>query len=93
LTCESGAKIGLIGSMIFIGQSAASLVVPRISDLYGRRTIIISSMALNFVVNVVLGLSQSITLTIFMMPLIGLINVGRWTVAYISLMEFLPEKH
>jgi MFS family permease len=79
--------------MIFIGQSAASLVVPRISDLYGRKNIIIAAMILNFSVISILALSKSITLTIFMMPLIGLINVGRWTIAYISLMEFLPEKH
>jgi len=79
--------------MIFVGQSAASLVVPRISDLYGRRTIIIAAMVLNFIVCLGLALSKSVTLTIFLMPLIGLINVGRWTIGYISLMEFLPEEH
>ena len=36
LHCASGGKIGLIGSSLFIGWVTTLLIVPRISDRYGR---------------------------------------------------------
>ena len=36
LTCASGTKIGFIGSSFFTGWVVTLLIVPRISDFYGR---------------------------------------------------------
>ena len=46
LVCSSGAQIGLIGSMQFVGWAIASCFLPRISDLYGRKNVFLFSMAL-----------------------------------------------
>ena len=37
LTCIEHAKIGLLGTMIFLGWMTSSMVVPRLSDIYGRK--------------------------------------------------------
>ena len=41
LTCVSSEKIGYIGSIYFVGIVISSLTLPRISDLYGRKWVIV----------------------------------------------------
>ena len=37
MKCKSNSEIGLIGTMYFVGIIFSVLIVPRISDLYGRK--------------------------------------------------------
>lgn len=41
LACASKAKVSLIGSAYFVGWIVTLLFVPRISDKYGRRNLIV----------------------------------------------------
>ena len=36
LHCASGAKIGMIGSSFFLGWALTLMILPRVSDIYGR---------------------------------------------------------
>ena len=76
---------------IFLGWAIASIVLPRISDIYGRKYLFLGLMVLNFVVGVVLLFSRSIWLTMGMQFLVGWVAVGRWTIGYIMLQEFVPQ--
>ena len=37
LACVNKARVGLIGSSLFIGWSIAAFISPRLADIYGRR--------------------------------------------------------
>lgn len=37
LTCVDHSSIGLLGTMLFLGWMASSMIVPRLSDIYGRK--------------------------------------------------------
>ena len=93
LACVSKAKIGFIGSSAFLGWVLMSVVVPRISDLKGRRTIFMMALALQILVVTSLAFNHNLYLTYALMFLIGACAVGRWTVGFIMLMEFLPQSH
>ena len=43
LTCVSSQKIGFIGSIYFVGIIISVTILPRISDLYGRKWPIIAT--------------------------------------------------
>jgi MFS family permease len=76
--------------MFFIAWATSSLVIPRISDLKGRKNIFIISVFAQIIVITALTFSRSIYVTMCLLPFIGAIAVGRWTIGYIYLLENLP---
>ena len=46
LKCQSGAQIGLVGSMQFVGWALASAISPRLADIYGRKYVVVASLGL-----------------------------------------------
>ena len=44
LLCESKFKIGLLGSMFFIGVIATMIIIPPLADKYGRKMIFLISL-------------------------------------------------
>ena len=75
----------MMGSAIFIGWMVSSLLLSRLSDVYGRKWLFVTVMTLNLGVVVILIFSKSILLTIAANFLVGVVAVGRWTVGYIML--------
>ena len=49
LLCEPKWKIGLLGSMFFIGVVATMLVLPPLSDAYGRRYTFLFTLILSII--------------------------------------------
>ena len=49
LECSSSSQIGLIGSMYFIGVIVGALVIPSLSDKYGRKLMILVSNAIHLI--------------------------------------------
>jgi MFS family permease len=76
--------------MIFLGWTFASLFVPRISDLKGRRTILIITWAVNWLVVLGLALSKSLPFTFGLMFVLGMVSCSRCAVGFCMLMEFHP---
>ena len=91
LKCISKFRLGFIGSAYFMGWTIASLIVPRIADIYGRRWVFLSLMTLNFAAVLVSVFSHNVWLTTGCMFLCGIVAVGRWAIGYIMLLEFFPE--
>lgn len=46
MLCESQSNIGFLGSSYYIGIVLAMLVIPALSDCYGRKTVFIWTMVL-----------------------------------------------
>ncbi|TNV80292.1 hypothetical protein FGO68_gene6246 [Halteria grandinella] len=92
LTCTSKAKIGLIGSMYFAGITSSALIIPRLSDLYGRRIVYFVSMVGHLLAYFVMLVSQSLDLTLAMMLLFGFFSLGRASIGYIYMQELTPTK-
>ena len=91
LTCTSKAKIGLIGSMQFVGWAIASIFIPRLADIYGRKWVYIGSMTLQLLSMVATFFSTSIVTTIVIMFFLGFSSVGRCAITFLYLMELLPQ--
>ena len=90
LTCTPGSRVGLLGSMFFIGLAAAAIVLPRLSDMYGRKRIYFVAMVAHLAVYLVFLLSTSLTLNIVMMFIFGSLYVVRASIGYIFMQEFTP---
>ena len=79
--------------MVFIGWTLASVIVPRISDLYGRKTTFLVNMAAQFISLICMIYTKSYLLMQIALFVLGVCSVGRWTVTYIYLCEFWTEKN
>ncbi|CDW73598.1 solute carrier family member 5 [Stylonychia lemnae] len=92
LTCESSAKIGLIGSIYFVGWAVAAIFLPRLSDLFGRKWVYFYSMLFHGLVYLGLILSHNLNLTIVLMGFFGFCSLGRASVGYLYMQELTPIK-
>lgn len=46
MLCESKQRLGLMGSAYFVGILTAMIIVPQLSDSYGRKNIFVVTMGL-----------------------------------------------
>ena len=93
MMCTPKNVIGLFGSMFFVGWATGATFIPRLSDLYGRKPILFSSLAIYLIVYLAVLLSRNMIFTIFLMALLGCCGVGRANVGYIYLQEMTPVKN
>lgn len=91
LACTSGAKIGLLGSIYFVGWAFAALILPRLSDIYGRKYLYLTAMTIQCTFWLVILFSRSLNLTIAMMFFFGMGSLGRSAIGFLYLMELLPQ--
>jgi MFS family permease len=92
LACKSKAQLGLIGSMQFIGWAISSFIIPRLSDIYGRKWPYIASMILQLLAMIATFFSTSIEVTTAIMFFLGFSGVGRCSISFLYLMELLPQE-
>ena len=90
LTCVPKSRVGLLGSSLFIGWTASAIVLPRLSDLYGRKIIFIVSMVIQAIAFAGFFVSRNIDLSTGCMFLMGVASVGRCSISYLYMMELLP---
>ncbi len=45
----SKAKIGLLGSIYFAGWAIAAILLPRLSDMFGRKKVYLTAMSFHFI--------------------------------------------
>jgi len=60
LLCEPKWKVGLLGSFFFIGVVATMLVIPPLSDAYGRRVIFLLVLLISIIAQFGLLVTKSI---------------------------------
>ena len=47
MECVGSYRIGLIGTVISAGYAVGSLIIPRLSDIYGRKPVVCVNMVVN----------------------------------------------
>jgi MFS family permease len=92
LTCVPNLRIGLIGSALFLGWAISCLIIPRLSDSYGRKKVFCISVVFNHIVWFLTLFSTNLYLTTFLMLCLGFMSVGRLSVAYFLLLEYTPKR-
>ena len=70
----------------------ASLILPKMSDIYGRRWIVLGAMILNVFVMMGLMMSANFYITVGLLFWVGVIASARMTCAYIWLLEYVSEE-
>lgn len=44
MQCSEKKAFGLLGTLIFTGWTVTAIIVPRLSDMYGRKWVFVSNM-------------------------------------------------
>jgi MFS family permease len=83
----------MFGSSAFAGWTCACLIIPRLGDLYGRKWPVWFSVLFAFISHKLIVLSKNMTLTICYFFVFGACCAGRYTTAYVYLIELIPFKH
>ena len=81
----------MLGSLVFIGWAFATLFMPRLADIYGRKYVFLANQLLQSVAISVLIFTNSFKIAAGAMFCFGMCCSGRWNAAYIYLTEFLTE--
>lgn len=79
--------------MYFVGWATASLFLPRLADIYGRKKFFLISMTAFCCLYIAIVASKNIDLTIVLFGFLGICSVGRETICYLFLMELTPKKY
>lgn len=94
LKCEKQSftsPIALLGSMQFVGWAISAAITPRLSDIYGRRPIFLASMLIQLVALIAIFISRHVWVTVGLIFLFGIGGVGRSSISYLYMQEFLPQ--
>ena len=78
--------------MFFVGTFSGSFILPRASDIYGRKPLFLIGLSLYICVVIALFFVNSLWLLYVMMFLGGISETGRYYVAYVYAIEMMPEK-
>lgn len=92
LICEPGWKIGLMGSMVFVGWVITLPIIPRISDIYSRKKIFVLGMWLDWCLFICMFLCKSLDLMIVICFMFGLVTSLRCNVGFVYMMELMPKR-
>lgn len=92
MLCESKFKVGLLGSMFFIGIIATLLIIPPLADKFGRKLIFTISNIVSIIGQLGLILSNNIYEAYFFAFLIGATFSGKVVVGLNYMLEFNRPK-
>ena len=93
LYCTDESEMGLIGSMFLFGCFAGSFVLPRSADVVGRKPIFILGLCIFLAVVVASLFCHKLWLCYVLLFLGGISETGRYYVAYVYLVEFMPKRY
>ena len=93
LYCIGKFKTGLIGSSFFFGTFVGSFILPRASDIYGRKPLNLIGLAIFFIVVTLSYFVKDLLALYFILFLGGISETGRYYVAYVYAVEMMPRKH
>ena len=92
LYCISTSASGLIGSMFFVGTFTGSFILPRASDIYGRKPLFLVGLAIFFSVVTAAYFVTNLYVLYFIIFMGGISETGRYYVAYVYAIEFFPAR-
>ena len=89
LTCVEHSSIGLLGTMLFLGWMTSSIMVPRLSDIYGRKKFFLGFHVMQVLAILAMLYTTSISSAFVILFMLGFSGVGRSPIVYIYIMEML----
>ena len=92
LQCAPKKKFGLFGSIFFAGVVIGSLILPRLSDIVGRKKLAILGNLVHLAAVFITLISHSLSLSLMMIFLMGIAMGGRVFVGYIFMSENMMTK-
>lgn len=92
LYCEDSYTIGFIGSSFFLGAFTGSFVLPRLSDIKGRKPIFLVGLVLYVFVVLIAIFNENVYMCYVNMFLGGICETARYYVAYVYIVEMMPER-
>ena len=93
LYCIDEGEYGLIGSMFFVGTFIGSFILPRASDIYGRKPLFLIGLVIFFGVITAAYFVTNLYVLYFIIFMGGISETGRFYVAYVYVIEMMPKKH
>ena len=90
LLCQPQHKIGFLGSSYFLGIIGAMLVVPTLSDHFGRKNIFCMTMIISIISQYGLLISSSLDYSTLYMIMLGATWPGKRVTGLNYILEFLP---
>ena len=84
--------MSMIGSMFFVGTFSGSFILPRAADIYGRKPLFLIGLSLYICVVIALYFVKSLYMLYFLLFLGGISETGRYYVAYVYAIEFMPQR-
>ena len=92
LYCTESFEMSVIGSMFFVGTFSGSFILPRMADIYGRKPLFLIGLSLYIIVVIALYFVKNLFTLYFLLFLGGISETGRYYVAYVYAIEFMPKK-
>ena len=89
--CKERSRFGFFALYFFFGIVSTIILVPKLSDLYGRRWLFIVTMAVSTVAQFVLLVSDDLLVAQIMMFFLGTTFGGKMIVALSYLIEFMTS--
>jgi MFS transporter, SP family, sugar:H+ symporter len=77
--------------MQFVGWALSACITPRLADIYGRKPIFLASMLLQLASLIGIYISRSVAVTTGLIFFFGMGGVGRSSISYLYMQEFLPQ--
>jgi MFS family permease len=93
LVCAPGWKLGMIGSVVFIGWVLTLAWVPRLSDMYGRKYIFMIGMLADLSMFICIFFTKSLNWMIVIFFVIGLATTSRVDIGFVYMMELVPKRN
>ena len=92
LLCESKLKIALIGSAFFLGWMSTLLWIPRISDLHGRKRVLVAGQIISAGLFTALLFVVNIEFLIAVMFGLGAMRTINISLSFVYLIELMPRE-
>ena len=92
LECAPKNEIGMFGSLCFFGLVIGALIMPRLSDNYGRKKISLSGTFGHIISGIGILFSSSLIFSLLMSFILGFCLSGRALVGYCWLTEHMNSK-
>ena len=87
------SEMGYVGALFQLGVVLGFLVLPRVSDKLGRKTVMLLGNSLQFLSTIPIFFTSNFNLLLVCMFLSGFGVSGRLVIGYVWMSDFLPPNH
>lgn len=93
LYCISESAFGFVGSSFIAGCFVGSFILPRLADIVGRKPMFLLGLTIYILVVIASLFTKNIKFAYFLLFMGGISETGRYYVAYVYLIEFVPQRY